>query len=215
MLLFIFCCPLQSFALTGKVISVADGDTITILDSSKQQHKIRLYGIDTPEKKQACGMAAKQYTSRLAYKKVADVNVIDTDRYGRSVGVVTVDGVNVNESILNAGYAWQYGKYCKKQFCGAWLKYQNKAKAAKKGLWRDKQPTAPWDWRKAKRNTSYKKKSSQKYSATSGEFHGNVKSHVFHRASCRHYNCKNCTQGFSSRSEALNAGYKPCGGCKP
>ncbi len=86
------------------------------------------------------------------------------------MGVVSVDGVNINESILKAGYAWQYGKYCKKKFCKDWLKYQNKAKAAKKGLWRDKQPTAPWDWRKAKRN----KKSSKKSSATSGEFHGNA-----------------------------------------
>ncbi|BHH83765.1 thermonuclease family protein [Desulforhopalus sp. 52FAK] len=64
-ILLIAALPLQAQALTGKVISVADGDTITILDSSRRQHKIRLYGIDTPEKKQAFGKAAKKYTSPL------------------------------------------------------------------------------------------------------------------------------------------------------
>ena len=82
--------PSFSYALTGKVISVADGDTITILDSSKQQHKIRLYGIDTPEKKQAFGKAAKKHTARLTYRKIATVKSYDKDRYGRTVGVVMV-----------------------------------------------------------------------------------------------------------------------------
>ena len=77
-------------ALTGKVISVADGDTITILDSSNQRHKIRLYGIDTPEKGQAYGEAAKKHTARLAHRKIANVKVYDTDKYGRTVGVVSV-----------------------------------------------------------------------------------------------------------------------------
>jgi micrococcal nuclease len=89
--------PLQAHALTGKVISVADGDTITILDSSNKQHKIRLYGIDTPEKKQAFGKAAKKYTSRLTYKKNATVTIYGIDRYGRTVGVVVADRVNVPE----------------------------------------------------------------------------------------------------------------------
>lgn len=97
--------PLQVHALTGKVISVADGDTITILDSSNKQHKIRLYGIDTPEKKQAFGKAAKQHTSRITYKKNATVKAYDTDRYGRTVGLVIVGGTNVNESLIRAGLA--------------------------------------------------------------------------------------------------------------
>lgn len=81
-----------SHALTGKVISVADGDTITILDSSRKQHKIRLYGIDCPEKGQAFGKAAKKHTSHLTYQKTATVTEYDTDKYGRTVGVVQVGG---------------------------------------------------------------------------------------------------------------------------
>ena len=104
-LLVILLLPSLCHALTGKVISVADGDTITILDSGKRQHKIRLYGFDCPEKGQPFGKAAKKFTSRLTYKKTATVTEYDTDRYGRTVGVVKVGGVNVNEEIIRAGYA--------------------------------------------------------------------------------------------------------------
>ncbi|MFT5731256.1 MAG: endonuclease YncB(thermonuclease family) [Desulforhopalus sp.] len=86
LLLFLFLIvsfPHQAHALTGKVISIADGDTITILDSSNQQHKIRLYGIDTPEKKQAFGKAAKKHTSRLTYKKQATVILLFRHWCGR------------------------------------------------------------------------------------------------------------------------------------
>ena len=105
--------PQVAVALQGKVISVADGDTITVLDSSNKQHKIRLYGIDCPEKGQSFGKAAKNLTSRLTYRKTAVVTKYDTDKYGRTVGVVQVGGVNVNEEIIRAGYGWQYRKYCK------------------------------------------------------------------------------------------------------
>jgi micrococcal nuclease len=140
--LFLF--PSLCHTLTGKVISVADGDTITILDSGKRQHKIRLYGIDCPESRQAFGKAAKKLTSRLTYKKTATVTEYDTDRYGRTVGVVQVGGVNVNEEIIRAGYAWQYRKYCKASFCDDWLKVEGKARNAKAGLWGDSEAVPPW-----------------------------------------------------------------------
>ncbi|TKB07459.1 thermonuclease family protein [Desulforhopalus sp. IMCC35007] len=204
-----------SYALTGKVVSIADGDTITILDLSNKQHRIRLYGIDTPEKGQPFGNAAKKHTAQLTYKKSATVNAYDTDKYGRTVGVVTVDGTNVNESLIKNGYAWQYRKYCKADFCDEWLDNEENAKSAKIGLWSDKDPVPPWDWRKGARNSSYQETAPEKYAAVQGGLHGNVKSHVFHAPSCRHYNCKNCTAIFSSKSDALKAGYRTCGQCKP
>ena len=88
-LIFLLTIPALSHALTGKVVSVADGDTITILDSSNRQHKIRLYGIDTPEKKQAFGKAAKKYTASLTARKTAEVTANDTDRYGRILLVLS------------------------------------------------------------------------------------------------------------------------------
>ena len=138
----------------------------------------------------------------------------DTDKYGRTVGVVVVDGENVNQSLIEDGYGWQYRKYCMASFCSDWLTIEEGAKASRAGLWSDADPVPPWEWRKGARNSSYQKVSTAYEPASSG-YHGNVKSHKFHSPSCSHYNCKNCTAIFSSREEAIEAGYHPCGGCKP
>jgi len=132
-----------SFARTGKVVSVSDGDTIKVLHDGKQV-KVRLYGIDTPEKKQAYGQKATKIISALVAGKTVDVSVIDTDRYGRSVGLVTVGSKSINRTLVETGYAWVYDKYCKQSFCGDWKGLELKAKAAKLGLWQDSSPTPPW-----------------------------------------------------------------------
>ena len=115
--------PQVTVALEGKVVSIADGDTITVLQD-RNQIKIRLYGIDTPEKGQAFGKAAKKYTSALVARKTVKVIPYDTDKYGRTVGVVLVGGVNVNQSLIATGLAWQYRKYCKESFCSDWLQLE-------------------------------------------------------------------------------------------
>ncbi|WP_240744199.1 thermonuclease family protein [Desulfopila sp. IMCC35006] len=212
---FLLVTPALSQVITGKVIHIADGDTITILDSSRNQHKIRLYGIDTPEKGQAFGQAAKKFTSSLTASKTAEVTVYDTDKYGRTVGVVMVNGTNVNQSLIKAGYAWQYRKYCKEAFCNDWLRLEDNARNLRLGLWADKHPETPWDYRKGIRNGTTSSKTERTYTASAGSYHGNVKSHVFHAPSCRGYNCKNCVKSFGSRQAALNSGYRPCGICKP
>lgn len=203
--LILSCLPSLCFGLTGKVISVADGDTITILDSSNQTHKIRLYGIDTPEKGQAYGKAAKKHTSWLTYRKIAKVRTYDTYRYGRTVGVVAVDGVNVNESLIANEYAWQYRKYCKARFCKDWLSFEMDAKLGKVGLWKDPHAQAPWDWRKAKRTGN---KTTAKSITVKGKYHGNFKSKVLHAPGCQHYNCKNCSARFRSITAAKQQGYR-------
>jgi endonuclease YncB( thermonuclease family) len=103
--------PTVCHALTGKVISIADGDTITILDNTKTQHKIRLYGIDTPEKKQVFGKAAKKYTASLTAGKTVNVTTYDTDRYGRTVGVVQVNGLNLNRKLIEGQNSLLVGKH--------------------------------------------------------------------------------------------------------
>jgi endonuclease YncB( thermonuclease family) len=195
--------------LTGKVISVADGDTITILTATKQQIKIRLYGIDTPESGQAFGQKAKQFTSSLVYGKPVEIKAYDIDKYGRTVGVVLVNGRNVNEEVIRAGYAWQYRKYCQEAFCTGWLALEESARNSKLGLWHDKNPTPPWEWRKASKgaNTPTSLASSLP-SSSSRSYHGNIKSHVLHSPGCQHYNCTNCTASFSSVDSALRAGYR-------
>ena len=215
LLIFVLCAALPSItlALTGKVVSITDGDTITIL-SDKTQHKIRLYGIDTPEKGQPFGNAAKKHTSMLVAGKTVDVTSYDTDKYGRTVGVVRVDGINVNQSLISAGYAWQYRKYCKASFCENWLELEEKTRLSGIGLWADNDPVPPWQWRKGARNNSHSNTTTSQDIGV-GVYHGNIKSHVFHSSSCHNYNCKNCTQTFASREDALSSGYRPCGQCKP
>lgn len=224
LLAFLMLLPLEAFA--DRVVSVADGDTITVLDRNNKQTKIRLYGIDTPEKKQAYGQRAKSFTESLVAGKEVKVKTYDKDRYGRTIGVVTVDWINVNEALIEHGYAWQYGQYCKESFCNKWSRLESEARSAKKGLWQDPNPVAPWDWRRGKRvssksqkqtvATSYNSNSSNPYKptvATTGSFHGNTKSHIYHSSSCRYYTCKNCTASFSSRAEAESNGYRACKQC--
>lgn len=141
-----------SDTLTGQVITVADGDTLTILDASNTQIKIRLAAIDAPEKNQAFGNRAKQQLSDLCFGKNASLNVVSVDRYGRTVGDVDCAGINANEVMVQSGLAWVYRKYDK----GHEHLYaiEEDAKNARRGLWADSNPIAPWDWRKAKQNSN-------------------------------------------------------------
>jgi micrococcal nuclease len=145
-----------SYAWTGKVVGVTDGDTIKVLQDGKQI-KVRLYGVDTPEKAQSFGRKAKKFTTNFAANKIVDVKPIDTDRYGCTVGIVTVYGRSLNKELVRNGYAWVYKQYCKESFCSEWLKIEGIARKAGAGLWIEPKPIPPWDWRRAKKN---KRKSS-------------------------------------------------------
>ncbi len=196
-----------SYALTpiqGKVVSVADGDTITVLQDSKQ-YKIRLYGVDSPEKKQDFGQKAKQFTSDMVFKQHVKVVAYDIDRYGRTVGMVYIGQKCLNEELIRNGFAWVYKKYCSESFCNDWLQLERKAREKKLGLWVYDNPIPPWDFRSGKLTKSN----------VTGVYHGNVSSLVFHAPDCKHFNCKRCTKVFQDRELAINAGYKPCGICKP
>jgi micrococcal nuclease len=108
-----------------------------------------------PEKKQAFGTRAKQFTSDLVFGKVVDVEPIEIDRYGRAVGIVKLeDGQIVNEEIVRAGFAWVYDRYCKKPLCLEWKRIEGEARASQVGLWKDKNPLPPWEWRTQQRETS-------------------------------------------------------------
>ncbi len=138
-------------AWTGRVIGVADGDTIKVLHND-EAIRIRLYGIDTPEKKQAFGNRAKKFTNALVRKKTVRIDPITRDRYGRTVALVSVHGVSLNEALVQAGYAWVYPKYCKKNICEDWYCDEALARKNSKGLWHDPDPVPPWKWRKTRRN---------------------------------------------------------------
>jgi micrococcal nuclease len=148
LVLFALLFVIASFAaeLVGKVVGVSDGDTFTLLLPNNSTVRIRLHGIDTPEKGQPFGENAKQFTSNLIFNKQVKVKQTDTDRYGRIVGIVTnPENINVNEALLKAGMAWHYKKYDSSPI---WAKMENDARATKLGLWQDANPIPPWVWRK-------------------------------------------------------------------
>ena len=133
--------PLLLFALSGKVVSVHDGDTITIL-TEKEQIKIRLFGIDAPELKQAYGKKSKQFLSNLIAGQIVEVKENGNDRYGRTIGTISLNGEDINAQMVENGYAWAYRRFSKK-----YAPQESETKFEKRGLWRD-DPIPPWEWRK-------------------------------------------------------------------
>jgi endonuclease YncB( thermonuclease family) len=111
--------PSLAWAWSGKVVGVADGDTITVLHDRKQE-KIRLWGIDCPKKGQDFGTRAKQFTSNLVFSKLVDVSPVTTDRYGRTVAFVRVRDTLVNEELIRQGLAWVFIRYCDRAIYERW-----------------------------------------------------------------------------------------------
>lgn len=149
LLLFLF---LVSFAclsqITGKVVGISDGDTFTFLTNDKKQIKVRLYGVDCPEKGQPFGNEAKLYLSNLIFGKEVSIVEIKKDKFGRTVALVTFNKKSINEQLIEGGMAWHFTKYDRNLY---WASLEMKARKAKTGLWKDPHPVAPWEWRKIKK----------------------------------------------------------------
>jgi endonuclease YncB( thermonuclease family) len=144
----------QAGTLAGRVVGVTDGDTITVLDSSNRQYKIRFAGIDAPEKNQPFGQRAKEHLSELVFNRQVIVETEKEDRYGRTVGKVLVSGRDTNLAMVVAGYAWHYKKYQAEQSPDDRLLYdsaEQEARAARRGLWEDPDPIPPSEWRAGKK----------------------------------------------------------------
>ena len=152
--------------ITGRVVGVHDGDTITVLDGGNSQHKIRLAGIDAPELKQAFGNRSKQSLSEMVYNKQVKVEWDKRDRYGRIVGKVLfipalcvtpgcLEPTDANYQQIAVGMAWYYRQYEKELNAEDRARYdaaENQAREAKRGLWADAKPVPPWEWRRQPMN---------------------------------------------------------------
>jgi endonuclease YncB( thermonuclease family) len=142
--------------LTGKVVGVSDGETLTVLvqrDQSLEQIKVRVSGIDAPEKAQAFGDRSKQGLSDCAFAKKVQVEVFKLDRYGRSVGKVTSQGTNCGLRQIELGLAWHYKAYAREQSPADRQSYaaaEDAAHERKLGLWSDPAAIPPWDFRRPK-----------------------------------------------------------------
>ena len=153
-LLAVFVCDSIAATLAGRVVGVSDGDTVTVLTAENRQFKIRLSGIDAPEKKQPFGAHAKATLARQLFGQPVVVEWSKTDRYGRIVGKIEVDGVDANLEQVREGSAWVYTRYLRElpaEDRSLYLEVERQAKSERRGLWRDSEPEPPWQWRKERR----------------------------------------------------------------
>ena len=142
------------FEIRGRVVAIADGDTLTLLDASKKQHRIRLDGIDAPERGQPYSTRSRESLGQLAHERDAVAYCSKTDRYGRSVCRVAVGKDDVGLAQLRAGLAWFFRRYAGElppPQRSLYEEAEHDARAQKRGLWRDASPTAPWDHRGSQR----------------------------------------------------------------
>ena len=136
-------------AVDLRVVRVSDGDTFTGLDSENRQVKVRLHGIDAPEAKQPFGNVSKQALGDLIAGKTVSVEEVDRDRYGKTVGRVTIGGKLVNAEQVRAGLAWRYVQFDRRNEFGG---LEDAARRQRRGLWTDAAPVAPWEWRKTEKD---------------------------------------------------------------
>jgi endonuclease YncB( thermonuclease family) len=147
----------EARTITGKVVGIADGDTLTVLTAEKRQHKIRLAGIDAPESTQAFGLRSKQALSALVFGSTVTVTVRAQDKYGRVLGIVRDEtGRDINLAQIQAGMAWHYKAFEADQPRDerrAYAAAERAAQSARTGLWLDQRPIPPWDYRREKKTT--------------------------------------------------------------
>jgi len=139
------------YELAGKVVAIADGDTLTVLDGSNEQHRIRLAGIDAPEKGQPFGTKARENLAAKVFRQTVRIDVIDVDRYHREVGRIFLGDRFINMEMVRDGFAWRYVQYDKP---GEFTAAEADAREHRRGLWADPDPMPPWEWRRAKRQAS-------------------------------------------------------------
>ena len=138
--------PDSGFDLRGRVVRVADGDTLSVLDAANAQHKIRLYGIDTPERDQPHGKIAWSALSELVAGRSVGIVEVETDSYGRTVGTVYLGDQNVNLAMVEQGHAWWYRRHAQHE--RPLEAAEKQARKEGRGLWADSNPIPPWEWRR-------------------------------------------------------------------
>jgi endonuclease YncB( thermonuclease family) len=193
--------------ITGKVVKVSDGDTVTVLAAGNLQVKVRLAGIDAPENGQEFGEKSRQALAAMVAGKVVTVSTDGTDRYGRTIGWIRAGETDANREMVRQGWAWHFTHYNRDPGIA---QLQVEAKAARRGLWAAPNlPMAPWDFRALKRGgTAIEKPASEKSPAVDGKYWINSNG-VRHNAGCRWFgNTKRGHYGDKDEGEACGQ----CGG---
>ena len=192
----------------GEVVGILDGDTIEVLQSGRAV-RVRLDGIDCPEKKQSFGTRAKQFTSRVAFRKEVQVIEKGKDRYGRTLAeVILPDGKSLNQELVREGYAWWYWKYSDDEDL---KRLQGEAREAKRGLWSDPNAIPPWIFRQGGVRQTEDRPEEVLTDGREVVFVTRTGS-VYHRDGCRYLGESRFPMALR---EARGRGYEPCGICNP
>lgn len=192
-------------SFSGRVVSVADGDTLDVVTTDNRRVRIRLEGIDTPERGEPFSNVARNFTRQLAFDKTVQVKVHDVDRYGRLVARVTSEGKDLSLELVTAGLARHYTLF---SFDPKLEAAQQQAQQARRGMWKDGVPAA-----QPRASGSSPASRAVATPVVQATYVGNVNSRVYHLRSCRNAGCKNCTRGFATQAEAQAAGFRPAGDC--
>jgi len=135
--------------ITAKVVKVSDGDTFTVLTEKKKQTRIRIYGIDAPETGQPYSEKSRLYLANMIAGRVVTIEVKSNDKYGRKVAKVKTETINdVGLEMLRAGYAWHYSHFDNTK---AYVQAEQEAREKRVGLWADKNPVNPYEYRNLKK----------------------------------------------------------------
>ncbi len=215
----------------AEVLSVTDGDTIRVRAWPNRVLSVRLEGVDCPEFKQAGGPEARRFTAARVSGRTVTLRSHGQDRHGRLLGRVFVDGADLNLTLVQAGWAWHSKRYSSE---AALAHAETQARARRVGLWREADPIPPWDFRSqgsgssrtpapeprprtapADPETLQAPSPGAPAEASSGPLRGNTRSRVFHSPGCRNSHSKNCTAVFETPEEAMAAGYRQAGCCRP
>jgi len=143
-------------SFTARVYHVVDGDSLMVKVKGKKI-AIRLWGIDAPEENQPFSRDAERFTRRLLQNRSVVVLPVERDDYGRLVARIIVGRTDTSQELVRSGLAWVHIYYCRKKICNSWKVLEKKARRDKRGLWREKQPIAPWEWKKINRFSRKKK----------------------------------------------------------
>lgn len=213
------CWPAHAETITGRVVSIADGDTLTVLDPRNAQHKVRLAGIDAPESGQPFGQASKRNLSALAFGKQVSIETKKTDRYGRAIGLVTFDGQDVNLAQLKTGLAWFYRQYASELDTDrrtAYERAEREAREARRGLWAEPSPVAPWEYRHPEAKSETKAGAPGAAEKSAAPIIGNRNSMIYHRPDCPDYEkvSERNRVPFKTEGEAQAAGYRRARNCQ-
>jgi endonuclease YncB( thermonuclease family) len=197
----------------GKVVSITDGDTISVMHNGVPE-KIRLNGIDCPESSQAFSNKAKQFTGDTVFGKTVTIKEHGKDKYGRTIGdVLLPDGANFNKELVKAGFAWWYRQYSNDKELE---QLEQEARVSKRGLWSDPNPVAPWDWR---HNPSFADNSTLNISPTDKLAASDASDIIvyvtktgskYHRAGCRYLKSV-----IPIKLSEASSRYTPCSVCNP